>query len=244
MMGLPAPELRRAGGALAPLLLAIAFVAGCFPRHAGPRLAHFDDLAPPPSAAIPELLAVDLAGQPVRLAAAVRPMVLQVGSVSCPVFRYRRHGMERLVEELGERVDFVVLYTREAHPVGAPSPYTEAEWDPWINRVTGVRVGEATSLDERIARATTVRADLKLSPRVLVDPVGDPGWRALGRAPSAAFVLDARGRVVARQVWVDPPELRRILHALLAAEEATAPAVNAPPADDDGGGDGAPPPRR
>ncbi len=46
------------------------------------------------------------------------------------MFRYRRYGMERLVGELGDRVHFLVLYTREAHPLGSPSPYTAGEWDP------------------------------------------------------------------------------------------------------------------
>jgi hypothetical protein len=89
--------------------------------------------------------------------------------------------------------------------------------DPWINRLAGVRLRDASTTDERLRRAEEVRDRLGLVPLVVVDPAGDPGWSALGRAPSAAFVVDAAGRVVARQVWVDPKELRSILLELLEA---------------------------
>jgi hypothetical protein len=46
----------------------------------------------------------------------------------------------------------------------------------------------------------------------------DETWRSLGRAPCAALVVDRDGRVVARQAWVDPAALRRVLDRMLAAE--------------------------
>ncbi|HSL85205.1 MAG TPA: hypothetical protein VLF66_20720 [Thermoanaerobaculia bacterium] len=103
----------------------------------------------------------------------------------------------------------------EASPVGSPSPYTGKEWDPWINRLAGVRIAAAESEEERRRRAESVLRELELSPLVVVDPGGDPGWQALGRAPSPAFVIDRDGTVVTRQLWVRPRELRRILRDLL-----------------------------
>lgn len=193
----------------------------CLSSDPGPRLAHFPELAPAPGEPLPDLEVLTVGGERVALEGLLgeRPVVLQVGSLSCPVFRYRRHGIERLAREVGDRVAFVVLYTREAHPVGSPSPYTEEEWDPWINRLTGVRVPAAETEEERRERAESVRRRLELSPLVVVDPSQDPGWRALGRAPSAAFVIDREGRVVARQLWVRPRELRRILLDLLEPAE-------------------------
>lgn len=195
-------------------------LAGCFPHAPGPRLQHFPEVSPAPGEEAPSLELVDLEGNPVRLEEHLgrRPMVLQLGSVSCPVFRYRRFGIEDLVRDFGDRVSFLLVYTREAHPVGSPSPYTGEEWDPWINRLTRVRVGDTRSTEERRARAATTEERLDLSPTVLVDPAGDPGWQAFGRAPSAAFVLDAEGRVVVRQAWVDPEELRAVLDDLLTEE--------------------------
>jgi hypothetical protein len=195
-------------------------LAGCFPHQAGPRLAHFPALAPAVGESLPPLRVADLAGHQLELGELLgeQPVVLQLGSVSCPVFRYRRHGIERLARRFAGRVRFLVLYTREAHPVGSASPYTGEEWDPWINRITGVRVADTTATEDRRRRAQVVRDRIGLVSLVVVDPEGDPGWRALGRAPSAAFVIDREGRVVARQAWVDPAALRRVLDGMLAAE--------------------------
>lgn len=194
-----------------------AFALACLSSDPGPRLAHFPEAAPAPGERLPEVEILTIEGERVVLSTLLgrRPAVLQVGSVSCPVFRYRRHGIERLVRDFGDRVAFVVLYTREAHPVGSPSPYSEEEWDPWINRLARVRVPAAETEEERRRRAELVRRRLELTPVVVVDPGGDPGWRALGRAPSAAFVVDGDGRVIARQLWVRPRELRRVLRDLI-----------------------------
>jgi hypothetical protein len=73
-----------------------------------------------------------------------------------------------------------------------------------INRLTGVRLRDTAATEDRRRRADQARERLGLVPLLVVDPQGDPGWSALGRAPSAAFVIDASGRVAARQVWVDP----------------------------------------
>ncbi len=81
-----------------------------------------------------------------------------------------------------------------------------------------MRLRDTTTTEARRRRAAEARDRLGLAPLVLVDPEGDPDWRALGRAPSPAFVIDRGGRVVARQVWVDPEELRRLLLDLLAGE--------------------------
>lgn len=201
------------------VFLASALVlVGCFPRSAGPRLAHFETAAPAPGSMLPAVEVVDLEGRPVDLRnlAGERPLVIQLGSASCPVFRYRRFGMARLVEEFGDRVTFVILYTREAHPVGSASPYTGDEWDPWINRITGARWAEPETTAGRSSQAEAADERLDLAPRVLVDPSGDPAWTLFGRAPSAAYVVAADARIVARQVWVDPPALRTILRELLA----------------------------
>lgn len=200
-------------------------VLGCFPRLPGPRLAHFETEAPVEGEMLPAVTVVDVRRHRFELQSLTgdRPLVVQLGSASCPVFRYRRFGMADLVEDFGNRVSFVVLYTREAHPVGSPSPYTEDEWDPWINRLTGARWTDTQTTRERRERAEIVSERLDLAPLVLVDPGDDPGWTDFGRAPSAAFVVDRDGRIVHRQIWVDPPELRNVLVELLRPSSPSSP---------------------
>lgn len=208
---------RRLTGVAVPL--AALQAVSCFPRQAGPRLAHFAESAPAPGTEVPDVLVYDAERREVRLAEAIgdKPVVLQLGSRSCPVFRYRRFGMQELQREFAGRVDFLVLYTQEAHPVGSPSPYTGEEWDMWINRLTGVRLRAPTTLDERRERAVDTVQRLELDAAMLVDGMDDVAWEAFGAAPSPAFVLDTDGRVVLRQVWVDPKELRQVLRSLVSA---------------------------
>lgn len=195
-------------------------LGSCFPHEAGPRLAHFDELAPridDPAPAF-ELRSVD--GTLVELGDLVgeQPIVLQLGSRSCPVFRNRRHWVEGLIEDYGGRVRFLVVYTLEAHPAGSKSPYADEEWLTIFNRAAGVRIPQAQSLEERMAEARLTRDRLELTSTVLVDNLDNGVWNAYGAASSPAFVIDRSGRVVLRQVWIDPKEIRRTLDRLLESE--------------------------
>lgn len=204
------------------LLAACAALAlvGCFPapHQPGPRLAHFAEAAPSPGKTAPDFVLESVSGEEVRLGDLVgeRPVVLQVGSRSCPVFRYRRFGMGELYDEYRGRVTFVVVYSREAHPVGSKSPYTDGEWDLVINRLAGVRLSDPSTYDERRERARESQEVLEIGAEVLVDDIDDRVWRLYGAAPSPAYVIDRRGQVALTQAWVDPGEIRETLEGLLA----------------------------
>ncbi len=214
---------------------AAALLTGCFPpsRWTGPRLEHFPDRAPAPGEPAPAFTLETPDGESVALSELVgeRPLVLQVGSWTCPVFRYRRFGMEDLWRDYAGRVDFLIVYSREAHPVGSPSPYRPErdEWVPWINRVAGVDADDPGSLEERRVRASTVAGKLEHAPILVVDGMDDRVWSLYGSAPSPAYVLDREGRVVLRQVWTDPEEIRHTLDRLLAGASAPARSTSRPP---------------
>ena len=212
---------RRILGTVGPLLPILICLGGCralFPTEAGDELQHFTEEAPALGEHLPDLSLVTTDGRRVRLPdiAAGKPVVLQLGSHSCPVYRYRRFDVRKLKEEFEGSVDFVTLYTLEAHPEGSVSPYRDEEWNPLINKIFGVRVSQPQSLHARIARAAWSSEALENRSSVLVDNMSDAGWKAFGRAPSAAFVIDEKGHVVLRQVWVEPSAIRRALRQLLA----------------------------
>lgn len=192
----------------------------CFPKAAGRRLAHFAHEAPAVGQPAPATSWLDTSGQSVELAALLdgRPVVLWMGSHSCPVYRYRRHSLGDLWQKYAGQVRFVLVYTREAHPVDAPSPHGDGEiWDPWLNRLTRVRVTEPADLAARLAQARHSHTVLELPIELYIDPPGDPVWTRWGRASTPAFVLDGSGRVVLRQPWIEPRELDRVLDELLKA---------------------------
>lgn len=206
-------------------VMACLLLAGCahlFPVEAGRDLPDFAAQAPAPGQQAPDPVVHGLDGRAVALSTLLdrRPVVLQLGSHTCPVYRYRRFGMARLQQEFAGRVAFVVLYTVEAHPAGSPSPYRDGEWLTWINRITGTRLDQPASLDARLQRAAWSTRELRKQDRVVVDAMDNRGWRSFGAAPSAAFVIDAGGRIVLSQPWVEPEAIRRTLRTLLADDDS------------------------
>lgn len=202
---------------------AILLLCGCralFPVEAGEGLAHFVAEAPERGAPLPDVAVYDVGGDRVNLRALAtgRPVVLQLGSHSCPVYRFRRHDMNPLRAEYAEHVSFVTLYTVEAHPAGSLSPYRDSEWNPLINRVCGVNVPQPRTVAARIEGAEQSADALGNDGRILIDSLSNSGWRALGRAPSAAFVFDREGKLVLAQPWVEPDGIRDALNRLLSGK--------------------------
>lgn len=208
---------RCSGPALLGLFIVGVLVSGCFPKQPGKRLTHFPVEAPAVGSQAPEFVATTPDGKVARLSSWIgtRPVVLQLGSHSCPVYRYRRHSMGDLWADYGERAHFLVVYTLEAHPEGATSPYSDEEWNPLINSWLGVNLSPVSGLEERQERARWSRNALELPVTMLVDSMDDSVWRAYGRASSPAFVIDLEGRIVLRQAWLDPKPIRRALDRLL-----------------------------
>jgi len=210
------PGWLRLGGV--PISVAIVLLlTGCFPHEPGPRLQHFSDVAPSAGEPAPTFELHDLEGVPVDLAELVgtRPIVLQLGSHTCPVYRGRRHGMRKLYEEYRDRVDFFVVYTLEAHPVGANSPYKEEEWVPIHNRLVGIDFGQPETFEGRLEHARTSQANLEIEIPMLVDGMDDAVWQVYGRVPSPGFVIDTQGTVALAQVWIDPKAIREVLEELV-----------------------------
>lgn len=195
------------------LLLASVVMASCFPRGPGPHLGHFALEAPKVGERAPNFHLENLDGKTVSLDDLLggHPVLLHFGSFSCPVFRYRQHAMRNLREKYRGRVDFYAIYTREAHPVGSPSPYTGEEWNTWMNRVTSVQVEDPQTEDQRIELASTCREALDMEIPFLVDSMDNSVWTAYGRASSPAFLLDPEGTLLLSQVWVLPKEIERTL---------------------------------
>ena len=222
---MPRQTAQQCGSRLAArilILLGAFATSGCsllFPREAGEELSHFGTQAPRPGQLAPDADLVTLDGRRVRLSDYLgqRPVVLQWGSHTCPVYRYRRFDLRELREEFEDRVKFVTVYTLEAHPTGSKSPYRDEEWVTGINRITGVRLSQTHTLNKRLERARwSARALAKKGPH-LVDGPGNHGWKAYGAAPSPAYVIDTNGRIALRQVWMEPEEIRATLERLLSA---------------------------
>ena len=149
-----------------------------------------------------------------------KPMVLVTGSWSCPVYRNRAAGFERLFERYGGRAKFVVLYTVEAHPAGSASPYSHEEWVTDENRKEGLLLKQPATFEERAQMASRCRTALGLGMPFLVDGMDNAAWERYGNAPNACYLINSKGEVVLRQDWLDPPALEKELLAALLEEPA------------------------
>jgi hypothetical protein len=131
-----------------------------------------------------------------------RPLLLVTGSITCPMTDSAMPVIDALYEEFGDRVDFVLLNVREAHP-GAhfPQPATDEG-----------KLAHARSLGERHDVAFTIA----------IDALDGELHQRLDAKPNAAFLLDATGEVMFRAQWARDD--RRIRDALESVAAGTAPA--------------------
>lgn len=127
------------------------------------------------------------------------PLVLEMGSMTCPVFVGVMPRMKKLSEEFPQ-VRFLVLYVREAHP--------------------GEKRGVHRSNDEKLERAKECKA-MHNDPRtVLVDDVSGSAHTTYGLFPNSVYIIDADGIIFWRAKWNHPKELRENLHLLSEGKSA------------------------
>jgi len=121
-------------------------------------------------------------------------LVLEMGSITCPLFQSRRKIMSTLDVE-SERVDSVVLYVREAHP-GAQIP---------SHKDVGAKRACATRLQQVDGETRTV----------LVDDMDGTAHKAYGEMPNAVFIINRNGCIVFRAEWNNSSATRKALEALI-----------------------------
>lgn len=194
-----------------------SLTSACFPKKAGHHLAHFADESPAVGEVAPNFTLKTPAGETVELKQLIgdKPIVLQLGSHTCPVYRYRRFSMRKLHSQYADKAHFLLIYTLEAHPKGAINPYVDREWVSSFNYLTNTIVKEHNNIDERNKMAAYSIQKLNVAYPVVVDNMNNEIWQAYGRAPSAAFVIDQQGQIALRLPWVDPSEIAKMLDQLL-----------------------------
>ncbi len=117
-----------------------------------------------------------------------RPLLLVFGSYTCPQLRHGAPEVNRLYERYRDRVRFLLVYIREAHPAGE-------SWQSTINEREGVSLPEARSLAERAEHAAFCRALLRIAYEATLDDEDGRAEKAYRAFPSRVFVIDRAGAV-------------------------------------------------
>lgn len=128
-------------------------------------------------------------------------LVLEFGSITCPLFQSRRVGMARLNDEFPNAGN-VVLYVREAHP--------------------GYEIPAHVTISDKTKQACRLRDDNGETREILIDDMAGSAHRAYGSYPNAVFIINRNGCVVYRSAWNNPRATRRVLRRLIAGKPVRA----------------------
>lgn len=142
----------------------------------------------------------DLQGNAVQLSRLwqERPMVLEFGSITCPVFVGKVPSMNSLESQYQGKADFYVLYTREAHP--------------------GRNYGAHRNLEQKLQCAVDLREQEGVGRTILVDGVEGTLHGTYGAMPNSVYLIGTDGVVAHRADWLNPGVLKQRLDELLAAQ--------------------------
>ena len=119
--------------------------------------------------------------------------------------------LHELWQRFGDRVDFAVVYIKEAHP--------EEGWVVTPNRDENILVSEPSNDDERHAVAAECALRLKIRIPVVVDPIDDEIARAYGALPDRLYLIGRGGQVAFQgapgPIGFKPAELETAIQTLL-----------------------------
>ncbi len=122
-----------------------------------------------------------------------KPLLLTCASITCSMTRNAGPVLKELHRQFGDRVAFITLYVREAHP-------NEAHSQP-------------ETLEKKRVHAREYEARDDIPWPVVVDDIDGTLHRKLGAEPNTAYVVDEHGVVVAR---VLAAQQKRVLEEALA----------------------------
>ncbi len=159
-------------------------------------------------------------GETVRLSEHVgaKPVVLVFGNFTCGPFRYQAGNLEKLARRYQDRVEFLMVYVREAHPTDG--------WQMASNERVGVALRQPRTFDERVGVAKTCGKTLGLGMPLLVDDLDDAVGARYSGMPSRLYLIDREGKIAYKSgrgpFGFKPAELEHSLLLLLRENAAAA----------------------
>jgi len=178
---------------------------------------NFDNVGPQVGDQLPDLKLRTIKGEPQRLADAWRggPALLVTSSFTCPKSRSRWPELKAVVDKYGAKLNVVIVYVIEAHPVGSVCPYKGVEEVTSENRRDDILRRQPTTLDERLDLAKEFKRYLRVDAPIYVDTLANHAWKAFGAAPNIAFLVDSNGIVAARQGWFEGAAMQKSIDRFL-----------------------------
>ena len=127
-------------------------------------------------------------------------------SMSCPISRDNCPAVDAIARRYADSLQVLVVYTTEAHPKGAPSPYSDREWLTDRKLKDRILIDQPATLQARINRARDYRHRMEIESRLLVDNMENSLWQLIGGGPNCGLLFDA-GEAVEQQGWLKPAQM-------------------------------------
>ena len=124
-----------------------------------------------------------------------RPIVVESGSITCPIFTGQCDAMHSLAQQYVDRADFYVLYTREAHPA---SNYPAHE-----------------NFEQKMRHAADFDSLDSPNREILIDDIDGSFHLPLGGYPDGLAIIGTDGVIAFRADWNDPSDTAVELDELL-----------------------------
>ena len=118
-----------------------------------------------------------------------RPVLFIFGSVTCPMTASAMPFLKRLHIEFGDRVEFIMLNVREAHP--------------------GENFGQPTTMAEKLDHARALKHLFEIPWVVAADDIEGSLHQALDPKPNSAFLMDKGGVIIFRSLWASDQNAMR-----------------------------------
>ena len=110
-----------------------------------------------------------------------KPVLLIFGSLTCPMTASAMPALNELYRKFSERVEFVIINVREAHP--------------------GEFIPQPETAEEKQDHARALARHYALPWSVVSDDIDGHLHRNLDPKPNSAFLIDADGVIVFRSLW-------------------------------------------
>jgi hypothetical protein len=121
-------------------------------------------------------------------------------------------ALHELAEKWRNRVNFLVVYICEAHPIDG--------WQVTSNLDDGVEIESPRTDAERLAVASDCALNLEIGLPVVIDPIDNPLANAYGALPDRLYLIDSDGRVAYQgeegPIGFKPVDLDAAIEGLLA----------------------------
>ncbi len=132
-----------------------------------------------------------------------RFVVVEFGCMTCAPAVGQISGYERnlskLVSKFAPRVEFLMVYTREAHP--------------------GERIRSHRATGEKVEHAKIFKELENVKLHVLIDSVDGRVHKKYGNLPNMIYIINKEGRIVYKASWTDSREIEEVLENLLLWEK-------------------------